>query len=145
MLTDQSPKSAVVIACDLTAIPADQRAGHESLAASVLAAVKELQALPNGYAFRLPTDSPMLLKAAEFIAYERLCCPFFAFHIEVEPHGGAIWVGLSGVEGVKAFVIAELGGQGSCEETDRALDDLIGQAEQHGHSDGETGPSIRPA
>jgi len=46
---------------------------------------------------------------------------------------------------VEDVVIAELGGQGSCEETDRALDDLIGQAEQHGHSDSETGPSIRPA
>jgi CheY-like chemotaxis protein/HPt (histidine-containing phosphotransfer) domain-containing protein len=38
-------------------------------------------------------------------------------------------------------VIAELGGQGSCDETDRALDGLILQAEQHGDSGGRTGLS----
>lgn len=42
-------------------------------------------------------------------------------------------------------VIAELGGQGTCDETDRALDDLIAQAEQHGNSGGETGTSFQPA
>ena len=42
-------------------------------------------------------------------------------------------------------VIAELGGQGSREETDCALDGLILQAEQHGDSGGETGPSVQPA
>ena len=66
--------------------------------------------MPDGYAFRLPNESDVLLKAAEFIALERLCCPFFGFSLEVEPEGGALWLRLTGREGVKPFIHAEIGG-----------------------------------
>jgi hypothetical protein len=49
------------------------------------------------------------MKAAEFIANERLCCPFFGFAVEVGPEGGALWLRLTGREGIKPFIQAELG------------------------------------
>jgi CheY-like chemotaxis protein/HPt (histidine-containing phosphotransfer) domain-containing protein len=42
-------------------------------------------------------------------------------------------------------VDAELGGQGSCDETDRALDGLIFQAEHHGDPGAQIGPSCQRA
>ena len=49
------------------------------------------------------------MKVAEFIANERLCCPFFGFTVEIEPEGGALWLHLTGRDGVKPFIQAEVG------------------------------------
>ena len=46
-------------------------------------------------------DSETFRNAAEFVTYERLCCPFFAFELEVEKENGAMWLKLRGREGVK--------------------------------------------
>lgn len=40
--------------------------------------------IENGYPLRYPTDSEMLVHIAEFITYERDCCPFFEFELRVE-------------------------------------------------------------
>ena len=96
-------------ACDMTAIASDQRDGHVATIKSLFSAVAEVTELPSGYAFRLPNDSETLHKTAEFIALEKLCCPFFGFTVEVEPEGGAIWLGLTGRDGVKPFILAEIG------------------------------------
>lgn len=95
------------LACNLNAIPASERAGHGALAGRLFSAVLETQELAEGYAFRLPAESTVLKQAAEFIANERLCCPFFRFELVVEPGGGPFWLRLTGAEGVKAFVAAE--------------------------------------
>jgi len=50
------------------------------------------------------------MQAAEFIAKERLCCPFFGFAIEIEPEQGALWLSLTGRQRVKPFIRAEIGG-----------------------------------
>jgi hypothetical protein len=96
----------IPIACDLTAIPADERAAHELLAKQLFfEAVPERQELSNGYAFRFRADQYPLLAA--FIANERLCCPFFCFMLEVTPAQGPLWLRLSGGAGVKEFIEAE--------------------------------------
>ena len=68
------------------------------------AAVQEVQERPDGYAFRLPTDSEMLLLVAEDLNMERLCCPFLRFTLEIEPNGGPFWLRFTGGEGVKEFL-----------------------------------------
>ena len=60
--------------------------------------------IPGGYAFRLPTDSAMLLKVAAYISNERLSCAFIHFTLEVEPYGGPFWLRLTGGEGVKEYM-----------------------------------------
>lgn len=92
------------IACDLTAIPAAQREHHNIIAEQIFASVLETRELPGGYGFRLPEEPDTLLKAAEFVNLERLCCPFFNFALEVEPNGGPLWLKLTGGEGVKPFI-----------------------------------------
>jgi hypothetical protein len=70
----------------------------------VYAAVQEVQDMPDGYGFRLPTDSTMLLKVAEYITNERLCCVFIRITVEIEPNGGPFWLRLTGGEGVKEYM-----------------------------------------
>jgi hypothetical protein len=107
MLADQKSANEVVIACNPNAIPADQGEQHEAAVRVLFAAVQSVKALPDGYAFRLPTTSAMVLGAAEFIANERLCCPFFNFALEAEPNAGPIWLRLTGGEGVKELIKTE--------------------------------------
>ena len=99
----------IPIACDLTAIPEEHREHHNATAEQLFAAVGEIQELPDGYAFRLPEEPGILLKAAEFVSLERLCCPFFGFALEVEPAGGSVWLKLTGRAEVKEFIAGTFG------------------------------------
>ena len=64
-------------------------------------AVKELA---DGYAFRYKADSQSIQNAAEFIVYERLCCPFFDFELAVEQDSDRLWLRLRGENGIKEFI-----------------------------------------
>jgi hypothetical protein len=108
-MNEREAEKVSPFACDMTAIEASQRGRHIATIDALFSNAGEIRELPNGYAFRLPNESDVLLKAAEFIALERLCCPFFGFAIEVEPEGGALWLSLTGREGVKPFIVAEVG------------------------------------
>jgi hypothetical protein len=95
------------LACDMTAIPSEQRASHAASAARLLNELSdEMVTLANGYAFRFPPDD--LTPVADFVNRERLCCPFLGFTIEVSPAGGPMWLCITGREGVKEFLAAEL-------------------------------------
>ncbi len=102
--------AASPFACDMNAIEPAQREHHLAAAREVFQAVQSIRELPTGYAFQLPNETRLLIRSAEFIAYERLCCPFFGLAIEVEPERGALWLQLTGREGVKPFIEAEIGG-----------------------------------
>jgi hypothetical protein len=112
LIKDQVEETEPAIACDLTAIAPEQRERHGVIAEQLFGAVQETQELPDGYAFRLPGTSEMLLKAAEFVSNERLCCSFFGFTLEIEPQGGSLWLKLTGSEQVKQFIQAEFLSQG---------------------------------
>jgi len=107
MSTGAISTTETVFACNLNAIAADELEQHKSRVQAVFSAVEETKEFPNGYAFRLPTNSDTLLNAAAFIANERLCCPFFEFSIAVTANGGPIWLQLAGTADVKEFLKAE--------------------------------------
>ena len=96
-------------ACNLLALDAAGRRRHKAVSEQMHAAVKEVQELPDGYAFRFPAEQATILLVAEFIARERLCCPFFRFELVAEQEDGPLWLRLRGREGVKEFIRAELG------------------------------------
>jgi hypothetical protein len=99
----------VVIACRPSAIDASHRAGHLALARRLFSeAALERRESAEGYEFRFSAgEYPNLI---QYIANERLCCPFFRFGLEVSPGQGPIWLRLSGGEGVKEFLQSELDG-----------------------------------
>jgi hypothetical protein len=96
-------------ACNMSAIAPSERGQHVATIKEVFGAVREIRELPDGYSFRLANETSLLMKVAGFIAKERFCCPFFGFGIQVEPEGGALWLSLTGREGVKPFIRAEIG------------------------------------
>ena len=94
-------------ACDITAIPPDQRASHVLTALRLLHEVADgLVTLSGGYAFRFAPDH--LTEVADFVRRERLCCPFLTFRLELAPAPGPLWLSITGSEGVKEFLAAEL-------------------------------------
>ncbi|MBV9617123.1 MAG: hypothetical protein JO011_17645 [Ktedonobacteraceae bacterium] len=103
-MTDQMSRNQAIIACNPNAVPADVREQWVETGKQVYAAVQEVQDLPDGYGFRLPVDSAMLLKVATYIANERLCCAFLHFTVDVGSNGGPFWLRLTGDEGVKEYI-----------------------------------------
>jgi hypothetical protein len=96
-------------ACVMEAIEPGKRRQHLDTARRLFGSAREVRELPDGYAFRLTDEPSTLPLAAAFISLERLCCPFFGFALEVGPGRDAIWLSLTGREGVKAFIRAEIG------------------------------------
>jgi hypothetical protein len=105
--TDGKAKKPAAFACSLTALTAEQRKRHAELRKTLSQSITEIQELPDGYAFRLPDDAKTILATAEFITYEKLCCPFFKFNLEIGSDGKPVWLKLTGREGVKQFLKTE--------------------------------------
>jgi hypothetical protein len=98
---------STAFACDMTAIPVADRAAHHQLIRRLMTkAVENIRELPDGFAFRFPADEYQAV--TEFVARERLCCPFLAFTLELLPDQGPLVLRLTGAEGVKEFIRAEL-------------------------------------
>ena len=100
-------KEETVFACNPSAMDKEQRARYSVLTKQLFATGKEIQELPDGYAVRFSANPQTIKDAAEFIAYERLCCPFLNFELAVE--GENLQLRLKGAEGVKEFLKTELG------------------------------------
>src|SRR5919109_489814 len=96
------------LACDLTAIPPSDREEHIVSAPQLFQTVQDVQELPNGYAFRFLNEPGKFMAIAKYIENERLCCPFFSFELEIKPNGGALWLRLTGGEGVKELLKSTL-------------------------------------
>lgn len=95
------------LACVPSAIPAGARAEHFVLAKKLFAeTARERQTLPNGYAFRF--DATALGEVVRFIDNERKCCPFMTFEVEVQPSAGPLWLRMTGPEGTREVLDAEL-------------------------------------
>ena len=101
---EQSP-----IACDMSVLSSAQRESHLATSRELFSTLKEIRQLSNGYEFRV--DGPnVIVKAAEFVSLEKLCCPFLNFSLEIEAESGSVWLRLTGRQGVKAFVREEISG-----------------------------------
>jgi hypothetical protein len=105
----KKPAQESAFACNILAMDAEGRKRHKAVSEQMRAAVKEVQPLPDGYAFRFQAEQATILLVSEFIARERLCCPFFRFELIAEQENGPLWLRLRGREGVKEFIEAELG------------------------------------
>jgi len=91
-------------ACNRSALTPEARRRHfDVLGPGLRALHKSARELPNGYEFEFDGDPPTLRMLEEWIAGERLCCPFFDIDLRFEHDNGSVWLSLSGREGVKQF------------------------------------------
>jgi hypothetical protein len=95
--------------CNIKALTPEERARHKQLSEKLMAARKEIVETEKGYEFRYSPADTSLAELAEWVGAESKCCPFFDFHIDLEREGKLLCLRLTGEEGIKAFIRAELG------------------------------------
>jgi hypothetical protein len=93
--------------CNVHALNPAERAHQQQLTAKFIAVRDEIVELPRGYEFQFSPSSVSLVELVDWVAAEENCCPFFNFHIDLEKRGKLLCLGLTGEEGIKAFIRAE--------------------------------------
>lgn len=93
--------------CNMNALSATEQERYKQLVRNLDENRQAIKELDDGYAFRYKADSQTILEAAEFIAYERLCCPFFDLELAVEHDTNRLWLRLRGQDGIKDFIRLE--------------------------------------
>lgn len=101
------------LACVPSAIPATERKAHFELARDLFTKrATERVPLPEGYAFRF--DSGEFEDVTRFVTNERKCCPFLTFEVELAAQSGPLWLRMTGPEGTREVLDAELNLGRSC-------------------------------
>jgi hypothetical protein len=100
---------AAPIACQLDVFSAEERQRYQAVRKQIEAAVTRIVEIDDGYVLHLPDDDAMLAMVAEWIVFERRCCPFFEFNVSVGGSEPSIRVALTGSREVKQFLESELG------------------------------------
>lgn len=107
-IVNSSPmKEETPLACNPTAIKPEDKPRYKELAKKVRTSREEVKETPDGYALKFSPEPENIRDIAEFITYERACCPFIEFAIAVEKDNGAIWLKMEGGEEVKRILRSE--------------------------------------
>lgn len=99
--------SETVITCNMAVFTPSQREGHIELARHLFGRVEGVVSVQNGFTFTFSNETDMLIRMGEFIANERMCCPFLKFHLEVNGEAQPFALTLSGPEGTQEFIKEE--------------------------------------
>ena len=93
--------------CNVKALTPAERARHQHVTEKLIAARKEIVETPRGYEFQYSPSDVSVAELADWVTTEEKCCPFFYFHIDLEREGTLVCLGLTGEEGIKAFIRME--------------------------------------
>lgn len=105
MSSEPTITTEVPIACDPSGIsPEEMDRWMKVIIPKVYKAVQEIQELPDGWAWRLPSTPEILMLVAEDLNIERRCCPFINYTLEIPPNKAPFWLRMTGREGVKEFL-----------------------------------------
>jgi hypothetical protein len=94
----------VPIACDLGALSPEQRSREQVLLGEFRAAWREPEETTHGYRVVVSAEPALLARLGEFLALERLCCPFLAFDLSVSVARGPVTLHVHGGSGTKPFL-----------------------------------------
>jgi len=98
---------ALPLACAPEAIPPKDRVTHFAAARNLLLERAAGRSdLPDGYQFRFAADA--FDDLVRFVGAERQCCPFLAFELIVAPAGGPLILKITGPEGTRSVLRADL-------------------------------------
>ena len=99
----------VPITCNPGAFTADERGKWQALGKRLIAGTKGRRELANGFAFEFDRTAETLREVAEFVEFESKCCPFVDSTVRVLSGGRGVVLEMTGREGVKEMLAAELG------------------------------------
>lgn len=106
MAAPREPDMAV--ACALT--DAQLRERRAEVRKELASATVETRELPEGYVMRFSPAPALVERLARFVEFERACCPFLTFTLEVQANQGPVTLTLTGPTGTKAFLRSEVEG-----------------------------------
>lgn len=98
----------IPIACVPSALTKEQRARSKELRVALGALVERVEENRSGYTYRYRDDPCVFQHLAEWIPMERRCCPFLTFEVRWRAGEPQPMLGLSGPEGTKGFLKAEM-------------------------------------
>ncbi len=95
-------------ACSLEkSLTKEQREHKKQIAQKMESARIETKELANGYVFRFRPEAVSFAEIADWVATERVCCPFFDLAIDAERENGPLSLKITGRDGVKQFIRGE--------------------------------------
>ena len=95
-------------ACSLEkSLTKEQREHKKQIALKMESARIETKELADGYVFRFRPERISFAEVADWVATERVCCPFFDLAVVAERENGPLSLRITGREGVKAFIRGE--------------------------------------
>ena len=109
MTNAKDGKKESPFACNIFGLTAEQRQRHAQLVKRLKSARQEIRELADGYELRFNVEPATVQELAEFMIYERRCCPFFDLELVLEREDGPAWLRLRGRQGVKEFIRTEFG------------------------------------
>ena len=107
-MSNEGGNLGLVCERELGVFDSERKQRYETLTGEFVSQVEEMKELDDGYAFRVSSESASIVKLAEWVSLERLCCTFFKFTLEVEPGSGPVWLSLTGGPGVKELLRSEI-------------------------------------
>ena len=105
MVINMSSETPLV--CNMNVFTKVERARHIGGTRRLFQSVQAVQAAENGFEFTLRSEGDAVVRIGEFIARERLCCPFLKFTLIIESEAKPISLYLSGPKGTKEFLREE--------------------------------------
>ena len=98
------------LACNMGVFTPAERTAHILNTTHIMERIQTVEEVENGYEFTFPGETEMISKVAEFIANERLCCPFLKFTLTVDSNDKPISLVLDGPFGTPEFLRVEFSG-----------------------------------
>lgn len=92
-------------ACSINALTAREQGRRETLIEELMP-IAQVTELPEGYQLTWTGDATIYGKLAEFIGFERRCCPFLDFEMRVSGPDSPVTLLLRADEDTKAFIQA---------------------------------------
>jgi hypothetical protein len=100
-------KPEIPLVCNMDVFTREQREDHIRVTTKLVKAMQSVREIHNGYEFMFPNESQFITGIAEFIANERLCCPFLEFGLNVKSNDPSINLSLTGPVGTQEFLHVE--------------------------------------
>ena len=96
----------IPIQCVIDAIPEDKREEHQQTAFAVMQSVTDVRETDETYTLIVPITE--LQHAATWISWERLCCPFLSFTLQIDPAAEHLAITIGNGADVKTLLEHEL-------------------------------------
>ena len=111
-MTGRDNRDDVGLSCNLAALDAAQRKRRALLVEWLQVGTVDISGVPGGYAFHLDPVSRAAQHIDEFVALERICCPFLKLNVRSGFGESGPVLEIGGGEQIKAFVASQFGIRG---------------------------------